>query len=765
MLRKIVNLTLEKPKTVILVYLIISVAFFTQFFKIKVDTDPENMLFYDDPARVTHREFKAEFALHDAIMVGVVDETHEKGVFTPEALKNIALISEEIMEIEGVIAKDLISPITTDDIQGGGGTLVIEPLMAKGELTQKQAELMRDAALGNTVLRDMLVSADGKAIAIGVPIKEKHESYRIATEIEEIIEKHKGSEEYHITGLPVAEDTFGVEMFKQMAISAPLAGLIIFLLMYYFFRSFIMIISPMIVAIISIIWTMGLLIGSGHTVHIMSSMIPIFLMPIAVVDSIHILSEFYDDYQKTKDRKATFGKVMDNLMTPMLFTSVTSSIGFLSLALTPIPPVRIFGFHVAFGIMSAWFLTITFIPAFVMILPEWVMKNFGSKKEEHGGRMLRVQEATGHFSTKRNKGVITVTLAIFLLSLWGITLTIVNDNPVYWFKKDHKIRVADRVLNSHFGGSYMSYLVLESNEQDIMKSPENLAYIEKLQKHMDKLEVVGKTTSIVDVIKKIGFELRDKQKGSDAIPATAQAVAQYLFLYEMSGDPEDLYHLIDPNYKKAAIWVHLKKGDNLYMKKVEEEVANYIEQNPLPDEIDTKWAGLTYINVVWQERMVNGMLKALMGSFVMVLFIMTFLFRSLIWGLISMVPLTVTIAFIYGLVGFSGKDYDMPIAVLSSLTLGLSVDFAIHLVQRGRQIFKEEGNWDKAIDKLFDEPVRAIIRNAIVIAIGFTPLLLAPLVPYQTVGMFMALIMAISGGVTLLVIPSIMTLIKSRLKV
>lgn len=762
-LNTIVNKTLDRPKTTLLIYAIISILFLTQFLKVQVDTDPENMLSAADPARVAHREFKGEFALHDAIVIGVVDDANELGVFTPEALGNISKISEEILDIEGVIAKDLVSPITTDDIRGGGGSLIIEPLLKRGDVTSEEALMMRDSALANPILKDMLISADGKAIAIAVPIKEKDQSYRISQEIQTIIDKYKGNEEYHITGLPVAEDTFGVEMFKQMAVSAPLAGLIIFLLMYYFFRSFTLIIAPMIVAMVSIIWTMGLLIGSGYSLHIMSSMIPIFLMPVAVVDSIHILSEFYDDYQKIGDRKKTFTKVMNNLMTPMFYTSVTSAVGFASLALTPIPPVKVFGLHVAFGIMSAWFLTITLIPAFIMLMPDKLMKNFGASGEG-SPRMIMIQEMVGHFATKRSKWVITVTLLVLSVSIYGITLTIVNDNPVYWFEKQHRIRVADKVLNSHFGGTYMAYLVLDGDERDAMKSPDMMHYMERLQNHINSIDMVGKTTSLVDVIKKVGFELRDRAEGSDIIPDSSNAIAQYLFLYEMSGDPDDLYHLVDPEYKKANIWVHLKKGDNMYMKVVLESVDEYIKANPLPDGIDIKWAGLTYINVVWQEKMVAGMLKALIGSFVMVLFIMTFLFRSLLFGLISMVPLTVTIAFIYGVVGFSGKFYDMPVAVLSSLTLGLSVDFAIHLVQRARQIFAEEKDWDLTIDKLFDEPVRAIVRNAVVIAIGFTPLFIAPLVPYQTVGLFMALIMAVSGALTLIVIPAIMTLMKGMLK-
>ena len=762
-LHRIVEKSLNHPKTVVIAFAVITLVSLIQFPKVKIDTDPENMLSPDQPARVAHHEFKNEFALHDSIIVGVVDETVPEGVFTPGTLNRIAAVTAEILKIRGVIAYDLVSPTTTDDIRGSGGVLTIEPLMKYGIKDAAGALAVRDAALSNPILKDMLVSGDGKAVAIAVPIKEKDQSYRISKEIESIVERLGGTEEYHITGLPVAEDTFGVEMFRQMAISAPLAGLIIFTLMFIFFRRFSLIISPMIVAMVSIIWTMGLLIGAGFTVHIMISMIPIFLMPIAVVDSIHILSEFFDEYRGEGDRKEIFLDLFDKLMTPMLYTSITSAVGFASLALTPIPPVKVFGLFVAFGIMAAWFLTLTLIPAVTMLMPERYLGGLGTGDKGHG-RWGVIQHAIGHISTKKSRWVLLATLFVLAFSAYGISLIVVNDNPVYWFEKDHRIRVADRVLNSHFGGTYMAYLVLEGDETGLVKSPETMAYIERLQKQLTSIDVVGKTTSIADVVKKIGYELKDRREGSYVIPGTSAAIAQYLFLYEMSGNPEDLYHLVDPDYRKTAIWVHLKRGDNLDMKGVVEATKKFMEQNPPPSGMEANWAGLAYINVVWQEHMVSGMLEALLGSFIIVFVIMIILFRSLLWGLISMVPLVVTISFIYGLVGLVGKNYDMPIAVLSALTLGLSVDFAIHLVQRTRQIFHRKKDWTETIEALFDDPVRAIVRNAVVIAVGFTPLLAAPLVPYKTVGFFMASIMAVSGAATLLVLPSIMVVLKNRLK-
>jgi hypothetical protein len=145
--------------------------------------------------------------------------------------------------------------------------------------------------------------------------------------------------------------------------------LVIFLLMLFFFRKLVLIVAPLIVAMVSVICTMGLLIGTGHTVHIMSSMIPVFIMPIAVLDSIHILSEFFDRYQNSRDCRRTVFAVMGELFMPMFYTSLTSAAGFASLALTPIPPVQVFGIFVAIGVILAWLLTITFVPAYIMFIP------------------------------------------------------------------------------------------------------------------------------------------------------------------------------------------------------------------------------------------------------------------------------------------------------------------------------------------------------------------------------------------------------------
>jgi uncharacterized membrane protein YdfJ with MMPL/SSD domain len=128
-----------------------------------------------------------------------------------------------------------------------------------------------------------------------------------------------------------------------------------------------------------------------------------------------------------------------------------------------------------------------------------------------------------------------------------------------------------------------------------------------------------------------------------------------------------------------------------------------------------------------------------------------------------MIPLTITISLIYGVIGLVGKDYDMPVAVLSSLTLGLAVDFAIHFLARSRALYEKHGSWKAVQGPMFGEPARAITRNVIVIAVGFLPLLFAPLRPYITVGIFLAAILLVSGAGTLLLLPALIKVMEKAL--
>ena len=271
---------------------------------LKVDTDPENMLPADEPVRLFHNRMKREMALYDMVVLGVVNDAHPDGVFNPDSLARVYELTQFAKTLrwedqarpgafQGVIEVDLIAPSTVENIeQAGPGTVKFEWLMAAPPATREDSLAIREKAARIPFLKDTLLSANGKAVALYLPLTAKDQSYRVAQKLQEKIAGFEGEEKYFITGLPVAQDTFGVEMFKQMAIAAPAAMLIIFLLMLFFFRKIVLIVSPLIVAMVSVIATMSILVITGQTIHIMSSMIPIFIMPIAVLDAVHILSRW-----------------------------------------------------------------------------------------------------------------------------------------------------------------------------------------------------------------------------------------------------------------------------------------------------------------------------------------------------------------------------------------------------------------------------------------------------------------------------------------
>lgn len=749
----IINFSIKHPWVVIAVTVLITAFFAFQFPNIKIDTDPQNMLEADEPTRLFHAATKEDFNLYDFIAVGVVSE---ESAFTPEILNNIYNITAAIEEMEGVIVDDIMSISTVDDIrQGAGGALVIEPLMDEEIETVEEALYIHSRIMENPMLRGKIASDDGKAAAIFIPLESKTVSHQVAQQIEEITNRLGGDVSYHIAGLPLAEDSFGAEMFVQMAISAPAALFIIFLLLFMFFRQVKIVLAPLIVAMMSVIWAMGLLILTGNTVHIMSSMIPIFLIPIAVLNSIHIISEFHDNYKKFKHKDDTIRHSINELFVPMLFTSMTTVAGFISLALTPIPPVRVFGVFVAFGIVVAWILSIMINPAISMLISDKTLRNFG-KSDEDSGPLSKLMHLFHRISNKHYKTIMATTAVVIVLAGVGLSLVVVNDNPVKWFKKSHPIRVADSEMNKHLAGTYMNYLVFEGVDDDDMKDPDVQRYIESMQRELEKEPIVGSTTGLPDIIKKIRFELFSADSSKMVLPETQTEIAQMLFIFEMSGgDPDDLFKIVTPEYDKSNLWVQMTAGDNMAVSAVVERGNKFVADNPPPKNIKVKWAGLPYINIEWQHQMVSGMRKSLISSYFVVLIMMIFLFRSIRWGLISMLPLTITIMAIYAFIGYIGKPYDMPVAVLSSLTLGLSIDFAIHYIQRLRMIHKRTNNFKESFEEIFDSTGRAISRNVLVIAIGFIPMLFSTLVPYITVGSFFLSIMVVSGLVTMLLLPAI----------
>jgi len=856
-----VNFAIHHYETTILLVLLLTVCAGAFFPQVKIDTDPEHMLPADEPTRLFHNQTKKTFALSEILVLGIVNEKHPDGVFNPETLTCAYQLAQYAKTLRwedkknpaktgGVISVDMTAPSEVEHIsQDGPGRISFDWLMPSPPKTRYEAMQVREKIMANPMLAGRMASEDGKALCLYLPLTDKLLSYKVYKAMTAKMKELGGDDEIHITGLPVAQDAIGIEMFSEMMVSSPLAMGTIFLLLFFFFRKLSLTVLPMLIAAFTVVTTMGTMIGMGYEVHIMSSMIPVFLMSIAVVDSIHILSEFFDSYTAEKGRDKTVREVLGKLFMPMLYTSLTSAAGFISLALTPIPPVQVFGVFVGAGIMVAWLMTVMFVPAFIMALPKRVFNNFGMslKQETRDTPMTRALAATGKASFKYAKPIAGLLMILVAVSVWGITKIQINDNPVKWFAESHPIRKADTALRKHFSGTYPAYLILEGDKdqslskaekRDILtrfhrlvrslgnnpqaekladkllrtlvvqtsadmepsfldsavaiadqglkasdsddeyfayeefsnffklekekrkpfKQPEVLEYVADLQHRVAALGLAGKSVSAADVVSKLNQELIDGKPINYRVPNKLQGVSECYMQFQQSHRPHDLWHFVTPDYTESCTMFQLSSGDNKVMEAVESAVNSFFGNNPPPAHLTQRWAGLTYINVAWQSQMVQGMLRSFLGSFGIVLVMVVCLFRSFKWGFLCMIPLTMTIALIYGFIGIIGKDYDMPVAVLGVLTLGMSVDFAIHFVERCRNIYAETGSWEETLPRIFKEPARAISRNVLVISIGFLPLLVSSLVPYKTTSLLLSSIMLLSGVLTLVVLPAIITM-------
>lgn len=727
----LVNGSMRRPKLVALVFAALSIVFAVAFVRINIDTDPENMLSSDAPVRLRNAEMRDTFGTGDMIVVGVFGT---ESLVTAEAFQEAFLFHDQLAATSGVAEETMISVRTAS--------------VTDAPSSDEDAAAVARAIAADSLLSGSVLSTDEDTLAFFIPLDSKSDAQSVRDTANELLDDLPtlSGLERHVAGLPLAQEAFGDQMFVQMGVFAPMAGLAIFLLMLLFFKRLVLVWPPMLLAGVSVVSAMGLLIGSGNSLHIMSSMIPIFLMPIAILDSVHVISEFFDRYGRMRDRTLALRTVYDELAGPIAFTSVTTIVGFLALALTPIPPVQVFGLFIAFGVLVAWVGTMTLLPATLMLVSEDSIDRAVGEGAAGDTRFAR-------FVRKLPTGAMKYRLPVLLAVAGAVAVSVplirqieINDNPVNWFRSGHEVRVATERLNDELPGTFSANLLLSTEDPDLMTAPETIAAITALQDRWALDPNVGSSASYIEIL---GSTI-----GSDAL----------LRLSEMRQESPLVATLMNATSTSANIRLQLRNGDNQAMNQVLDVTEQQLAETPLPPGIEMNWAGETYLNVVWQDEMVSGMVVGFAVTLVIITVLLALLFRSIPWALAGITPVVLTILIVYGVIGLVGKDFDMPIAVLSTLVLGIGVDFAIHFVERFRELKDDLGSSALAIEAFAEEPARALSRNAAVVAVGFLPLLLSSLTPYVIVGLFLASIIVLSWLSTVIVLPAIVTMSSSKTK-
>src|SRR5712691_9675744 len=762
----LVEFSVAHPKRVLAAVLLATPLFLSQLPKIQLDTNPKSMLPPTSAVRVWNDSVDLNFGLYeDTMVVGIA---HPRSVLNKDTLEKVRDISAGILRIKGVAGRDVASFTTIDNVTAEGGGLKVAPLVTKIPQNDAELQALRKTLFDNPLFVDRIISRDEKTTIIQVPLEKGANAKEIADGIREIVARRQGEEQFYIAGEPVARDTFGAQMFKLMRIFSPLAAAIMFIAIYVMFRNLLLAASMMLVAVVTIIWTMGLGIGLGFPIHIMNSMTPLFMMAIAT-DSIHIYNEFYFRFRETKDKRRAIVETMQAVGRPVRYTALATAAGFAVLLFMHVVPAKVFGGMVVFGTIVLRLFSFSVIPAVLTFVREEKVARAASGQDIATDRTARALAALASWGTNRPKATAAVGLALVAVAVFGASRIVVNNNMVAWFKPGSEVRVADSVINRALGGTSLGYVIAVADRPEAIKEPETLRYIDGLQRHLEKLPAVGKTVSVADYVKRVNQVLHDNDPKFYAVPDTADTAAQYLFLFSTSAKPSDLDNVVDYPFQRANLWVQLKTWDNRAMASVVRATEEYQRANPT--KLELKPSGVAYFNLVWNHEVLWDLVQGFLLALAVVFIILIFNFRSFKWALIGYVPLLFTALLIYGVVGFVGKDFDLPMAVLSCLSLGMAVDFAIHFISRLRQRLAEVGAdparnpaaLEGALLWTTARPGKGIMRNATLFAVAFSVMLFSPLVPYIIVGSFIISMMLLSALLTLLHLPALIVLMRGWL--
>ena len=494
---------------------------------------------------------------------------------------------------------------------------------------------------------------------------------------------------------------------------------------------------------------------TGTKMAMISTALPVMLVAIGVADAIHILTDYYHRLRAGEQVQTAIRTVLRHIGTAIVLTSVTTSVGFLSLTTSPVRQVKEFGLFVGFGVMVALVVSVTLIPAVLKLLgplkgvtkAETGDSAVGDEQSALISRLSKYLGDLGRWVTDNPIKIFVVTILLFGLAVVGMTRIRVETKNLRIFPPNSEVLKSTDLIDQYFGGSESLSIIVDSD----IKEPEVLNQILELQEEMEELPKVGHTVSIADYVAEINKALHDNDPSQRKIPDTRNAVAQEILLYEMSGDPSDFEQVVNYNYDRARIMVRLSHTSSAELRGIISKVED-LAQSIGGDTLKVQITGSAYLFMVLSDLLMQGQITSLLIALLAVALIIGLIFRSFYLGLLSAVPLGLTLSINFGLMGWAGIALDTATTLVASIAIGIGIDYTIHLVSRFR-LERKKGNSPRlALIKATKTTGEAITYNAIAVAVGFGVLLTSTFTPVATLGALVALTMVISASAALTIL-------------
>lgn len=649
------------------------------------------------------------------------------------------------------LVKQVHSLANANKIVGTSEGIEITPLLQ--DLESASLESIRKRALDDELFNGYLVSADATCTTIVVAFQDMTvtETDRAVAAVEAIIYQDRP------TGLDIffCGDIMMMSEFNRYAkqnqtIFPLLIMIIITAFMYILFRSFSRVVIVLAVVGVCLCWALGFNCILGFSVNVVTGMLIPLVIILSIADCIHIIEYFDEVRGEGAGEKEAFIETVRYITIPCFITSVTTAIGLVSLATSPIEAVKNFGIGSAAGIMFAFIVSILMVPLLLTLVP-------GAKKLREAAGWERLLKRISRVNDCRTSAVLVVTVLGFIVFGLGIAWMQVETNQMEWFPKDSPFYLASMEIDRNLSGAG-DLEVLISGGAGTLKNPAVLKRMDMLSDEIKDYPLVEKILSLPAYIKRINMALHDDNPAENRVPDRQALIAQELFLFSLSdAGRRELERMTTTDYARGRIAVKIRIQATRSRDIV--DLAYRIEKRGRElfagSGVTVHVNGISFMYNILYKYLLESQVKSFAIAFVLVTVILFVIFRSARYGFLSITPNLLPIIFIIGLMGWLGITLNVGTVMVASVALGIALDDTIHYLTRFR---KELDSARFSIRKTASLTTvftgKAIIFTSVVNIAGFLVPMLSGFQPTRQFGLLVAMTLAFALAADLFVLPA-----------
>jgi len=734
----------DHPKTILLIAAALTAVAIAFIPFLSVDVDFANYLNRSDPAVIAADEAKERFGSQIRILVAIEDP---QGIFRPETLALVEELESALEDLPEV--EDMTGPLSSQVIRGSETAIEIRSAAPNGEAPQtaEDIEAYRELVLADRTLRDYVVSSTEQAVAIYLKPEPSADMVSFAAAVEAVVLAHTTEGiSFAITGVPYVNLTLQRSMRQDLQLFIPLVILIIIGVLFVSFRWTWGVLIPFSVVAVSVLWVLGLMAASGVPITLVSFILPVLLMAIGIADGIHVLSRYHEALRAFTDKRLAILDTMRAMKRPVVLTSLTTAIGFLSLLYAYMVPQRTFGLFTAIGILVAMILSLLLIPAILRLVKAPVPKKAASH--------TLMGNALGAFVAKAMKyrwGILSAAAVLSIAFAAGIPLLQIETSQRSYLGESHPAVAAMDRLDTLFSGSNQVMIEVDSGRRDGLKDPSLLNEIVALEEFLET-HGVKKTLSLADIVREMNQRFHADDPAYYVIPDDQPTISQLLLLFSFQGGGLGSLALSDFSAGEVMGFHALQTGKEQVA--LVSDVSAYLEEHF--DGATVRMAGPTRIQASMFTSIARSQLTSLLTSILAAGVIVILLMRSFRCGIISMIPLLFTVLFNFGVMAFAGKSLDIATLMISSITVGIGIDYGIHFIERYREELAGEQSQSQALVISAKTAGTGIVYNALALALGFGIMMLSAFQGLQNFGLLIAVTMVISAMSAFAIIPALL---------